>query len=452
MNHRATHDSDARVVVIGAGPSGIGAAKALLDEGFTNLVVYDIGSDVGGNWVFDADSGHSSVFETTHIISSRDFSQYDDFPMPEHYPDYPSHAQLAAYFQAYADHFGLYPFIEFNTLVERCDPLDDGRWRVTTRHQDTPRAEIADVLVVANGHHWKPRWPHYPGHLDAQYLHSHDFKRAEPFRDKRVLVIGGGNSACDVAVETSRVSQRTDISWRRGYWIIPKFLFGLPGDKLHNWVSERFSFIPTRFRLKALEALLKLVIGSPQRYGLPEPDHALGESHPTLNSELLYFLRHGRIHPRPDIERWDGHTVFFKDGTQQDYDAVIACTGFQIAHPFFDPDLIDYSDGPVPLYLKMIPARFDNLYFIGLFQPLGCIWPCSALQAKIMARRMRGRWSPPDDLAAAIRREIANPDLHQLDTPRHTITVDAPAFRRRLLSHLPHDFRQTTPLVARPRA
>lgn len=447
MQSRGVFTTTAKIAVIGAGPSGLCAAKALLDEGYTNVTIFDRGREVGGNWVFDADSGHSSVFETTHIISSKRYSSYDDFPLPEHYPDYPSHHHLAEYFQSYARHFRLYPLVRFETMVQRCEKRPDGRWSIATSTRGEDRTEAFDVLVVANGHHWKPRWPDYPGELTCEYIHSHDFKRAEPYRDKRVLVIGGGNSACDCAVETARVSTRTDISWRRGYWIIPKFLFGRPGDHLHNTFSDALPFVPTNLRMKLLQGLLRVLVGKNTDYGLPEPDHDLGETHPTLNSELLYFIRHGEIHPRPDIARFDGDTVHFTNGSSARYDAVIACTGFQIAHPFFSPDLIDYSDGPVPLYLKMIPEHHDNLYFIGLFQPLGCIWPSAALQSKIMARRIAGKWEPPEDLHGAIQHEMQHPDVRQLSTPRHTITVDAPVFRRRLLKELPEDFVRTEPVV-----
>lgn len=436
---------DARVAVIGAGPSGIAGAKALLDEGYRDVVILDRGSEVGGNWVFDAESGHSSVFETTHIISSKRYSEYDDFPMPESYPDYPGHALLADYFQSYARTFGVDERVRFRTLVERCEPRRDGGWRVTSTTAGETRAEEFDVLVVASGHHWKSRWPQVEGELAAQYLHSHDFKRAEPFRGKRVLVIGGGNSACDVAGETSRIAARVDLSWRRGYWIVPKFLGGVPTDHIHNQTAARLSFLPTAARLKPMETLLRALNGRNRDYGLAEPDHSLGETHPTLNSELLYFIRHGEVHPRRGIRRWDGNTVHFTDGSSGQYDVVIACTGFEIAHPFFDPGVIDYSRGPVPLYLKMIPEEYPDLYFLGLFQPLGCIWPSAALQAKIMARRMRGLWSPPADLRGAIAREMGKPDIRQLDSPRHTITVDAPLFRARLLRELPQDFVRRDP-------
>jgi len=443
---------DPKICIIGAGPCGLAAAKALAAEGLTDLTIFDRGEEVGGNWVFDATSGHSSVFETTHIISSKRYSQYLDFPFPQGTPDYPSHRDLAAYFAAYADHFGLRRFLRLQTRVERCERLPEGGYRVHTRSEvdGAEQVERFDKLVVANGHHSVPRWPDPPGELSIDYLHSHDFKRAAPFADKRVLVIGGGNSACDIAVETSRVSARTDLSWRRGYWIVPKFVFGRPSDHLHHAVAKRLRSLPLSWRMRSLELVLRLLNGPNRLYGLPEPDHRFGATHPTVNSELLYFLRHGKITPRPDIARFDGDTVHFDDGTSRVYDAVIACTGYWIRHAFFDPDFVDFSHGPVPLYLKMIHPDLDDLVFIGLFQPLGCIWPCAELQSRIVARWWTGQWSPPRDRAAAIARAQAHPHLDQIASPRHTITVDEPTFRARLLRELPADFLARSPRPPHP--
>jgi thioredoxin reductase len=424
-----------RVCVIGAGPSGITAAKNLLDEGL-NVTVYDYGEEVGGNWVFSEKVGHSSVFETTHIISSRTLSQYDDYPMPEDYPDYPSHRHLATYFQSYARVFNLYPNIQFNTLVKHCERDKEGNWQVTTEQNGSILKESFDALAVCNGHHWQPRMPEYPGSFDGEFIHSHEVKRFSAFAGKRVLVIGGGNSACDVAVESSRVADSVDMSWRRGYWIAPKFMMGKPADVF----STKIHWLPRKIWQKLSALSLYIRNGKNSDYGLPEPDGPLGSHHPTINEDLFFTIRHGKIKPRADIERLEGKRVYFKDGTLGEYDVIVACTGYVIAHPFFEKQFIDYSEGEVPLWLRMIHPTIDNLYFIGLFQPLGCIWPGAELQSKIMARECAGLWKRPDNVAELIDNELKHPDFKQINTPRHTITVDYHRFRKRLLKHLPENY------------
>ncbi len=433
-----------RIAVIGAGPSGITALKNLLDQGL-DAVGFEAGNEVGGNWVYTENDGHSSVFETTHIISSRSLSEYADMPWSISNPgvaDYPSHQELAAYFQDYARRFGLYPKIRFGTRVLHANREAPNCWVLDLDHEGQKTRETFTHLVVCNGHHWNPRWPTYPGTFIGEYLHSHHFKKAAPFAGKRVLVIGGGNSACDVAVETSRVSARTDISWRRGYRIVPKFIFGKPTDVF----ASGSSWLPIRWRTKLSASILGLIIGKNSLYGLQDPDHAFGGTHPTVNDELLYRIRHGKVHPRPDIARFDGPSVWFTDGSSAEYDSVIACTGFRITHPFFDQNFLDYSEGPVPLYLKMMHPEMDDLYFIGLFQPFGCIWPLAELQAKIVSAELAGTWKRPADIAGRLNRELSKPHYRQLKTPRHTVTVDFHAFRKQLLRELPPNYIRTEPV------
>lgn len=420
-----------RVGVIGAGPSGITAAKNLLDEDI-EVTVFDQGKEVGGNWVFSDQVGHSSVFETTHIISSKLLSQYEDYPMPEDYPDYPSHRQLATYFQGYAKKFNLYPHIKFEARVISCRRNDQDKWVIEVELAGEIKKYEFDALAVCNGHHWNPRMPEYPGKFSGRLMHSHDVKRFDVFKDRRVLVIGGGNSACDVAVESSRVAARVDLSWRRGYWIVPKFMMGKPADVF----STRIHWLP-RWIWRRLSALsLRIRNGRNSDYGLPEPEGPIGSHHPTINEDLFYSIRHGKIRPRPDLIRLEDKKVFFSDGTVEEYDDIVACTGYIISHPFFEKDLIDYSKGPVPLWLRMIHPQITNLYFIGLFQPLGCIWPGAELQSRIMARELAGKWKRPADIQNRIRKELDSPDFNQIDTPRHTITVDYHRFRKRLLEQL----------------
>ena len=435
-----------RVCIIGAGPSGITALKNLLDEGI-DAVSYDRNNQVGGNWIYSEDESHSSVFETTHIISSKTLSQYEDFTFDDFdsdVADYPSHDELRRYFQAYAKHFQLYKHIQFETLVIHCEHINNQHWQVTLEHNGEQRTETFTDLVVSNGHHWLPRYPKYTGEFSGELLHSHQFKKAAPFTNKRVLVIGGGNSACDVAVETSRVSTKTAISWRRGYRIVPKFAMGLPTDVM----GARMHWLPVGIRRYLSEALISFLIGSNEKYGLQKATDRFGATHPTLNSELLYKIRHGKVKPYVDIDRFEGNTVHFKDGMSEDFDVIVACTGFILAHPFFKKEFIDYSDSKVPLYLKMFHETYENLFFIGMFQPLGCIWPGAELQSKLAARAIKGSWKRPKNIAQLCQREVTHPHYKQIDTPRHTITVDYHRFMRDLKKQLPKDYASKEPRTA----
>ena len=418
-----------KVAVIGAGPSGITAIKNFADQGF-EVTAFERCQGVGGNWRYNDPSGHSSVFETTHIISSKYTSFYEDFPLPESASDYPSHKELLNYFNAYTDHFDIRKLIKFGTVVTSCKKIKEDKWEVEWSSLESEEKNINefDALVVCNGHHHKPRYPNYPGEFTGDFIHSHEFKSAEPFRNKRILVIGGGNSACDVAVETARVSKSTSISWRRGYYLIPKFMYGLPVDMY----ALKNRWMPAFLREPFTKMMLEIFQGKNEDIGLQKPEQNLFGTHPTVNSELYYAVRHGKVSPHVEIERYEGNQVFFKDGKSDEFDVIIACTGYKIKHDFFDKSLINYEEGKVPLLHRMIPADIKNLYFIGLFQPLGCIWPGAELQSKLAAQHLCGNWNPKKPLKELIDKELANPDVKQIDTPRHTITVDDHAFRARL--------------------
>lgn len=420
----------ARVCVIGAGPSGITAGKNLVQAGFRNVVIYEKNNQVGGNWVFAPEAGHSSVYETTHIISSKTLSQYADYAMPADYPDYPSHRQLLAYFQSYAEHFGLLDYIRFNTEVRRAEKQPDETWQLEL---GDGTLETFDYLLVANGHHWDPRWPNYPGTFTGQYLHSHAYKRAEPFRGQRVLVIGGGNSACDIAVETSRISALTALSLRRGYYIVPKFAMGKPSDVL----NEKLVHLPDWLRLPLLRLSLWVNVGDYADYGLERPTHGVLQQHLTMNSELLYFLRHGKVHPRRDVARFEGRRVHFVDGGVEEFDTVIAATGFKISFPFFEKDFLDFSEGEVPLYLHIFHPDHPTLFFIGLVQPLGCIWPLADAQAQLVTQALLGEYTQPADIRARIQRDLAHRRRAFLHTARHTIEVEYHKHLRAVLREMP---------------
>lgn len=422
----------ADVCVIGAGSSGITAVQVLQSRG-VGFDCFEVGSGVGGNWRFGNDNAMSSAYESLHINTSRQLMEYAAHPMPESYPDYPSHRQIAAYFDDFVDHFGLRGLITFRTEVTRVEPLEEG-YAVTVRDRGggEPETRTYRHVVVANGHHWDPRWPEpsFPGAetFPGEQVHAHHYRNAESLAGKRVLVLGIGNSACDIAVESSRVAASTDLAMRRGAHILPKYMFGMPTDHLTDSPLARG---PVRLQQLAMSVLLRLSQGKVTDYGLPKPDHAVLHAHPTVSQDLLNRLGHGDIGVRPNIERFEGSKVFFTDGQAAEYDVVVYCTGYKVSFPFLTDAVVRAEDNRVDLYRRVVHPDHPGLYFVGLIQPLGAIMPLAEAQAEWVGDLVTGVGALPP--VEEMRRQIAAYDTsirkRFVASKRHTMQVDFHSYR-----------------------
>lgn len=410
------------VCIIGAGSSGIAAAKALHERGIP-FDCFEKSDRVGGNWVFGNTNGMSAAYRSLHINTSRERMAYSDFPMPEWYPDFPHHTHIAAYFDDYVDRFGFRDRITFGTGVERAERGADGVWSITL---DTGQTRRYDALVVANGHHWDPRWPEpgYPGAFDGAQSHAHHYVDNRPFEGRRVLVVGIGNSAMDIAVESSFVSERTFLASRRGAHVLPKYLFGRPLDQIG--VNRFTGAIPWEARRVVLEAMYRLGVGRVEDYGLPKPDHKIGSAHPTISADFLNRIAHGEMQHKPNVAALEGEHVRFEDGTVEEIDAIVWCTGYKVTFPFFDADLIAAPDNDLPLFRRVFHPRLDNVFFVGLLQPLGAIMPLSEAQGSWIAEYLRGEYALPDPpaLAQDMERERRKMFKRYVASKRHTMQVD----------------------------
>src|SRR3954453_23042699 len=385
------------VCVIGAGSSGIAAAKTLHEQGF-EFDCFDKSDRVGGNWVYKNANGMSAAYRSLHINTSRERMEYPGFPMPKSYPDFPHHTHIARYFDDYVDHFGIRDRIRFGTGVERAERRHDGGGGARrgggwgrARGGGTPRRY--DALLVGNGHHWDARWPEpaFPGSEDfeGEQIHVHHYREPDMLVGKRVLVLGIGNSAVDVAVESSRIGEKTILAMRRGAYVIPKFLGGKPIDEASPPVT---TYLPMSVRRLFMGRLLKLTVGEMTDYGLPKPDHKLLEAHPTVSSELLPRVGHGDIAIKPNIDRFAGGSrVRFADGSEEEVDLVVYCTGYKIAFPFLAPEVFDSRDNRMPLYRRVAEVDHPGLFFIGFVQPLGPIMPIAEAQSEWVADLLEGR-------------------------------------------------------------
>jgi cation diffusion facilitator CzcD-associated flavoprotein CzcO len=440
-----------RVCIIGAGCAGFTTAKRLKDHGI-GYDCFEMSDDVGGNWYYRNPNGRSACYASLHIDTSKWRLAFEDFPVPEHFPDFPHHSELLAYFRAYVDHFGLRETITFNTEVTKAHRRDDGLWAVTVSNGQT---RLYDALIVANGHHWNPRWPDpYPGTFAGHQFHAHDYR--DPFdpmdmRGKRVVVVGAGNSAMDIASELSQrsITGRLFISMRRGVWVLPKYMNGKPSDK-----AALPSWLPLSVGRALAGVAVKKAVGPMERYGLPKPDHEPLTGHPSVSGEFLTRVGCGDIIPKPAIASLDGDHVVFADGSREAADVIIYATGYHLSFPFFDQDRFEPKNNALPLWKRMMQPGVDNLFFMGLAQPLPTLVNLPEQQAKLVAAYLTGmfRLPEPDAMRAQIEADEKVYLGHFYDSPRHTIQIDFAHYVRALRADLIKRRATGEALPVRPRA
>ncbi len=387
-----TPPSSCRVAVVGAGAAGLTAVKSLLDVG-AEVVGYDKGDRPGGLWVNNSSSGISPAYDSLHLNTSKGRTEFADFPMPAEWPDYPSVDHVAGYLGDYAEAFGLLPHLRFGTTVTSVERDEAaGGWVV---EEDESGTERFDAVVVANGHNWSPRWPSppYPGNFKGAEMHAHDYSDAEVFRDKRVLVVGMGNSAMDIAVDASFVSRGPVLlSARRGVHIVPKYLFGRPADATGGAIA----FLPWRLRQRVAETMLRMGVGRPESYGLPKPAVGLFQNHPTISDTIMHRLTHGEVVSRPGIERMEGDSVRFADGRADEVDVIVWATGYEVTIPFLSERWLGTSAERLRLYRRVFHLDDPSLAFVGLMQSTGAALPIVEAQSKLVAAYLSGEYALPD--------------------------------------------------------
>ena len=418
------HDA---ICVVGAGASGLASIKNLREHGFA-VDCYERETSVGGAWNWRHD--RSPVYASTHLISSRPLTEFPDFPMPDTWPDYPHHSQVLSYLERYAEHFGLGEHIWFGTEVVSAVPVGDGRWDVTTQSTGggSSRVQRYAGIVIANGHNWAPAGPGIEGEFRGRVVHSSAYKDPATLRNRKVLVIGGGNSGCDIAVEAAQHATTVWHSTRRGYWYAPKYLFGRPADQ----VGERLLKwrLPLRLRQWFYRRSLALTVGDLTRYGLPAPDHRPFESHPIVNSQLAYYLGHGQIIPVADVARFDGGSVELTGGARIEPDLVITATGYRPSFEFLAPEVLDTDgDGRPDLHLHAFARKHPTLAVVGLLQPDAGLLPLAHWQSVAVARWLRLRLADPVRAAVVQQKESSRPTRswsrrQVVPTRRHWFEVD----------------------------
>jgi hypothetical protein len=417
--------------VIGAGPSGLAVMRALQKAGIA-ATGFEASHGVGGLW--DITNPRSTVYASAHLISSRTTTEFAEFPMDTDV-DYPGHRLLKRYFDDYADAFRLRERYRFGTRVDRLERDGEG-WILHATARDADGGDSAvteryDGVILANGTLAEPNVPAFPGTFTGELLHTNGYKDPAQLTDRRVLIIGAGNSGCDIAVDAVHHAASVEMSVRRGYYFVPRYLFGRPSDTLNQGRP-----LPARLKQAIDSRVLRAFTGDPVRFGFPKPDYRIYESHPIVNTLVLNHLGQGDLRIRADIDRFDGSTVHFRDGSSGDYDLVLLATGYLLDYPFVDREHLNWTGAAPQLFLNIFPPSFNGLFVCGMIEASGIGWQGRYEQAELIAAYVAATEQDPAR-AARFRRRVGDepwPDLtggyRYLGLARMSYYVNKDAYRR----------------------
>lgn len=394
--------------IIGAGPCGLAMMRALQKVGI-DAHGYEASHDVGGLW--DISNPRSTMYESAHLISSRTTTEFSEFPMRSKV-DYPNHRVLKEYFDEYASAFSLRDRFSFNTRVTRIEPAAGGGWSLTATGPEGDRTRHYRGVIFANGTLAEPNLPAFNGEFSGEIMHTSEYKHSSQLAGKRVLIIGAGNSGCDIAVDAVHHAESIDMSVRRGYYFVPRYLFGRPSDTLNQGKP-----LPRVLKQFIDKRLLQAFTGDPVRFGFPKPDYKIYESHPIVNTLILNHLGQGDLRIMPDIDRLEGSTVHFKQpgragrafggngsamrGSEDtrgahtarahparaDYDLVLLATGYKLDYPMVDRKHLNWGTASAApeLFLNIFTPSFNGLYVMGMVEASGLGWQGRYEQAALIA-------------------------------------------------------------------
>lgn len=410
---------DKRVAVIGAGACGICTAKYLLEVGI-DVTVYELGSQIGGMWCYRNDNGRSSAYRTLHINTSRGVTRFSDLDFDEATQDFPDHFDMHRYLVKYAEHFGVRPRIRFNSAVTSVRPAFDPareppKWEVGLADGTTA---AYDAVVVATGHLTRPMEVPEFRKFAGEYLHSHHYKEPEPFVGKRICVVGIGNSACDIASDVCVTSPRCVLVARSGVVILPKLMFGRAFTDITAQIQR--PWIPRRLRRRITRFLAWLAHGDMRKLGFKAPTEL---THVTSNATVVTDIAYRRIEVKQGIESVRGRTLRFADGTEEEFDVLIAATGYEIDLDFMAPEVLKVVDNRLDLYMRIAPPDWPGLYLLGFFNTDTALNMIFEHQARWVRELLleNAALPTPDEMRAAIAARSEWYARQYKHSARHTI-------------------------------
>ncbi|MEM7002352.1 MAG: NAD(P)-binding domain-containing protein [Pseudomonadota bacterium] len=437
---RQISTAPASVLVVGAGPSGLVATKTLVQAGLS-VTCMEMSDTVGGHWNIDNANGRSAAYESLTTNTNKSMSRLSDYGIPEPWPDLPSHAQMFQWWQDYATRFDIWGCIQLQTEVLACTPQDD-HWQVSALAPSGSFDAEFDALVLASGNYWSPKLPNLSGSFSGQSLHALEYRspdRPVAMSGNRVLIVGSGNTGCEIALELSKdEAAQVFLSARSGNWILPKYVEG-PDGPVHIARNAPLSHpqddVPTAFKVLPAswrEALFERVgarmfarqFGAYARRladaGLPEPPANPFLKRAAVADGLAEALESGAIIALPGVTEVNGKRVQFANGHSEDIDTIIFATGYHLEYPFLEQSVLSTAGDDMDLFYGLMHPDRHNLFVVGVSRPSGAFWPIAEAQAQFIGQLLCGAYVLPAlrtihrNTGPTLRRNTFNPAFYGL--------------------------------------
>lgn len=335
-------------LIIGAGPAGLATSRELARAGVDHVVL-ERGRRAGQTW--------ADLYDSLVLHTARELSALPGLPFPRGTPRFPSRTVFVQYLEEYAATFRspVRTSTEVATLRR-----DDGRWLAQTVAGETFSAESAIVATGIVANPWSPDIP-YRHRFDGRVLHSVEYRRPDTLARQRVLVVGCGNSAGEIAVELAAAGATVTVSVRSGGAAVPRELFGVP----IQYFSVAVGFLPKAGQRTAAAILSRINRVSHGPSVLPPPQPAGCPRVPLIGFHLVDAIRDGVIRLKGELKEFTSHGMRFGDGSSQAFDAVLFATGYRAAVGMLDGVIRLDECGFARRHDRVTSADQPGLYFVG---------------------------------------------------------------------------------------
>lgn len=351
-------------LIVGAGPAGL-AIAARLRKFNIDFVVWEASDRVAYSW--------TNHYQRLHLHTVKDHSHLPFLDFPEDYPVFVSRSQLVSYCEDYARNFKINP--RFGKKLVHAEASTEG-WRVTDE-----KGIVSQVvnLIIATGINRLPKRPSWPDmeNFQGEIIHSRDYREAASFKGKKCLVVGMGNTGAEIALDLAENGVETSISVRSPLNIVPREAFGRPTQE----TALRLQKLP-RWLQDVLGNLMKrITVGDLSSYGIESSNTAplkqlrITGKTPVIDLGTVDMIRKGRIKVKKDISKFGPDQVFFEDGSEETYDAVICATGYNSGIGELLPEIKPFLDPYGNPKFAVGAGRWSGLYFLGFdnFRPGGIL-------------------------------------------------------------------------------